>query len=132
MTSEDWKTVLLAAITALGTFGGALLVLYGEILRRKANENSTKMDTAADKATVAAETAAETSKMVNGRMDDWKDSMLKEVEARVRRAYADGTVDGHRNGVASAVQAIAADPKIPLDQKAAMDAVVKAVQAPPS
>lgn len=101
MTSEDWKTVLLAFIALLGTISSAVAGIYAEMLRRKAvriegkqDINDQKTDDAAKKAEEAANSSArtakkvdETQKIVNGRMDE----LLK---AARDAAFAEGKAAG--------------------------------------
>lgn len=135
MTSEDWKTVLLAAIAALSTFGGAVVVAYGEILRRKANSNATKAETAAvaaDDARVTAENAAvemrNTQGLINGRLDAWMAQKEAEAKAREEIAFARGHIEGMKTLAKSMVD----NPKVPVDAQTVAQVVAAASQPPPS
>lgn len=108
MTSEDWKTVLLALITTGGGVFATFAAIYLEWLRRKA--------TAAEVAASAAQkTASDTKLLINGRMDD----LLEQAKAK---AYAEGLAAG----VAKVSDAVARSPKISLDAQGVAGAIAAA------
>ncbi len=102
LSSEEWKTLLLAVIA-----------LYMEWLRRKSNA-------AADAAKDAKVEATTTKKLLNGRMDE----LLKEAR---EKAYA----EGHKAGVAAASQTIGSNPNIPVEGQEIAKAVASALTATP-
>lgn len=133
MSSEDWKIVLLsliATISGLGTAAiAAIVTIYGELLRKKANESKVALDTAKTAADVAKEVAVETKtemvatkKAMNGRVDDLIAAMVKEKTAAVAEAYA----NGHADGMAKTAAAIAQSKKIPIDAQGVAEAIAAA------
>jgi chromosomal replication initiation ATPase DnaA len=70
MTSEDWKTVLLAFIATIGGVLNAIILVYVEHLRRKQTANDKKTDDATVASKAAEASANEAKRAVNGRLDE--------------------------------------------------------------
>lgn len=113
MSSEDWKTVLLALIATGGTVFTALVTVYLEILRRKSNAAEVA-------ATAAKKEASQTKVLINGRMDE----MLRSV---AEKAYAEGKA----SGIATVSKAVAESPNIPIGTRELATAVATATEPPP-
>lgn len=121
MTSEDWKIVLLAAIAALSGFGTMFLVTYGEILRRKANENAAEVREAKQAAGQAKVEAAQMKELINGRLTEW----MAAKEAEHKTALANAYANGHQDGMAQTMKAVAQSDKIPIEAQGVAEVVAK-------
>lgn len=121
MTSEDWTKVLLATISMLGGLGTAAILLYGEILRRKANENAAEIVKAKAAAGDAKLEAAQMKELINGRLTDWM--AAKEAEHKI--ALANEYAKGHQDGMSQTMKGVAQSDKISLDAQAVAEVVAK-------
>ena len=116
MTSEDWKTVLLALITTGGGLFATFAAVWLEWLRRKSNVAKETAAAAVDKAQAASDVAHSTNRLVNGRMDEL-------LESAQKKAYA----EGFAAGTAKVMAAVAESPKVSLDAQGVAQAVAQAV-----
>lgn len=108
MTSEDWRTVLLALIAMIGSIGAAMVAVYGQMLLKRANA-------AKDAAVTAVSVAADTKQLINGRMDQL-------LETAIAKAFA----AGKEQGIATVAKVVAESPNVSLEGHDIAKAVVAA------
>lgn len=108
MTSDDWKTVLLALIAMIGTVAAAMVAIYGQMLLRRTDE-------AKNAAATAKNVAAETRTMINGRMDQ-----LLVIERD--KAFAAGRAEG----IATVSKVVADSPHVSLEGHDIAKAIIAA------